>query len=135
MTIETDLTRIAEALERLVALGEVATARPLAGMTTGTPSAATTTVTPPAHAAATPQTSRADTEAAPEAQQTAAPEPEPADKITLEVLRAKFRDLSSRGKRDQLMAIIAAYGVDRLPLIAEQHYPAVMRSAAALEAA
>lgn len=120
MTIETDLTRIAAALERMASALEAR--QPAAALPSLAPAAASPAA--PAEPAAANQESAAEAPAA------AADAP-----ITLDVLRARFRDLSVKGRRDQLMAIIESYGVDRLPLVDAKHYPAIAQQIAALEAA
>lgn len=60
----------------------------------------------------------------------AAGAPAPEEKITLENVRLKMRDLAKAGHKEAMQDLIKSFGVDKLSEITEDHYAELMAKAA-----
>jgi hypothetical protein len=105
MTIESDLKRIADALEILAN-----NAKPTEPKTQA--------VEPPEPQTDEPKEEKTDTNV-----------------VTLEDLRARFQALSQKGKRKELLELLDAYGVKKLPDVPEDGYVELSKVLTKLEEA
>lgn len=113
------MSELSQALDELVACGEglIRTANAIRDMFTGEPEPEEKPVT-----AAEP--SKAEAAAAPQAE-----EPK---KYTFAEVRKAFSAKSHAGYTDQVKALIASYGADKLSAVKEEDYPALMADLEAL---
>ena len=128
MSIEAELARIANCLERIAAGLE-----PL-------PSGTVTHASPPQPVAAAEPPTVAVTHAAKHAGYAppfvadGAAAPAPAA-ITIDQLRERFHALAQAGRRDALLALLGEFGAQRLPDLGAEHYPSLAERLSELEAA
>lgn len=81
----------------------------------------------------TPRASSAKTSAAPAKQAEAPPKVEaPSETITLETVRAKLTAISQSGKKTEVAALIAEFGVAKLTEVKPENYAALMAKAETL---
>ena len=113
------MSELSQALDELIACGEglIRTANAIRDMFTGEPEQEEKPVT-----AAEP----------PQAEETAAPQAEEQKKYTFAEVRKAFSAKSHAGYTEQVKALIASYGADKLSAVKEQDYPRLMEDLEAI---